>query len=285
MEKLCTIIDYFKWESGVQMTSLKTKKIIPFKVFIKRGASNNDFMLWRGLVHILAKFAKANKEIVMNRGFVVINGLPKGIDCVTMKELRECFNLADFYTFKSIDFKARNKYYLKYGIIPDSEWKLIFMCSRSIKVMNYIKDMQFKILHRFLPTNRLLYKMGKVVSSTCFFCELEEESLEHLLFDCNIIKNLWLQIFSKWNRDCALTNVTQDKKLITFGMYQNQKQTQVIALNIIILIGKAYIWKCKQTECLPSLLLFVNFLNQTLNICQQIGPVTNYITNFTRITE
>ena len=282
-----TLYNHRLFQMGIWSATdlFKNNKVIPFKVFIKRGASNNDFMVWRGLVHILTKFSKANKQVVINRGFVVINGLPKGIECVTMKEIRECFNLADFNTFKSTDFKAKNKFDLKYGLIPNSEWKLIFLCCRFLNVMNYIKDIQFKILHRFLPTNRLLYKMGKVVSPTCFFCALEEESLEHFLFDCNVIKNLWIEVFSKWNRDCALTNVILDRKLVTFGMYHNQKQTERIALNIIILVGKAYIWNCKQNECLPCLLLFVNFLNQTMNTCQQLGPVIEYITNFTKLTD
>lgn len=87
------IIDFYLynqslWESGVQMISLKQQNNT-IKCFHKRGASNNEM--------------KATEELAMNRRFVVINGLPKGIECVTLKELRECFNLADLKTFKATD--------------------------------------------------------------------------------------------------------------------------------------------------------------------------------------
>ena len=42
------------------------------------------------------------------------------------------------------------------------------VCTRD----NILKEFQFKILHRYLPTNDLLFKMEKVNSRKCTFCNL-----------------------------------------------------------------------------------------------------------------
>ena len=69
-----------------------------------------------------------------------------------------------------------------------------------------INFFQFKLLHDKAFTNSLLYKM-KLVDSLCYsFCELEKETVIHLLWECHVSKNVWLvmqdwmakQICTKW---------------------------------------------------------------------------------------
>ena len=43
-----------------------------------------------------------------------------------------------------------------------------------LNVTNWIKDIHFKILHRFLFTNRLLYELEKVASQAIYLCSLKE---------------------------------------------------------------------------------------------------------------
>ena len=61
------------------------------------------------------------------------------------------------------------------------------------KHINYLTNhykthkMQYYILHRCLNTRHNLYKWKKASSSLCILCNTEEESTEHLFFDC--VKN------------------------------------------------------------------------------------------------
>ena len=54
--------------------------------------------------------------------------------------------------------------------------------------------LQFKLLHYKIYTNSLLYKLKMVETYRCTFCELELETILHLLWDCSVTKNVWLAI-------------------------------------------------------------------------------------------
>ena len=59
-------------------------------------------------------------------------------------------------------------------------------------VENEIKDLQYKMLMRFAPTTTLLYQMKKISCPTRNFCNLETETVDHLLFDCTHVKDICL---------------------------------------------------------------------------------------------
>ena len=59
-----------------------------------------------------------------------------------------------------------------------------------------LKEFQYKILHRYLAMNNLLYKMKKVDTNRCTFCNLYVETIIHIFYDCIESKNLWFMIQS-----------------------------------------------------------------------------------------
>ena len=231
-------------------------------------------MVWRGLVDLNKFSAVMDSDRPLNIGMLCENEVHKAIDFSTSKEIRDCYNLKDFTTLKSDEFKARQKFNLIYGVILNDEWKQIFSCMHYLTLLNSVKDLQYKILHRFLPTNRLLFKMGKVVSPTCMFCELEEQTIEHLLYTCHIIKNFWIELFEKWNYVSSLRNINHNVRLITFGMYVDCYCPENEAMNILLLLGKAYIWQCKCKSVKPSANMFTLYLERSIVVCQQKEPVS-----------
>ena len=52
---------------------------------------------------------------------------------------------------------------------------------------------QYRIVHRILGTNSLLYKMGISESNLCTFCtrDVETNYMYHLFYGCDIVSNLW----------------------------------------------------------------------------------------------
>jgi hypothetical protein len=254
--------------------------LIPFKTWQKRGARQCDFMIWRGLIHLVANQLDIRKLGAINRGLVWINSVYKEIDLLSQKEIRECFNKIDFHSLKQADFKAKNKFRLIHGEISEEEWKRIFCVVKLIKVTNHVKDLQFKILHRFLATNSLLYKMKKVESPRCIFCQLEAESLEHIVFNCKQVNDFWISVFEKWNSDCALVQATCNLKLVTFGLYEKELQPEQNALNLIILLAKSYIWRSKQSNSNLSFQLFQLYIQQTVAVCHQQRPLFELISRF-----
>ena len=51
-----------------------------------------------------------------------------------------------------------------------------------MSIDNKTKDLQYKIIMRFVLTKKLLYNMTKVNSQTCSFCHVETETIKHLFF-------------------------------------------------------------------------------------------------------
>ena len=63
---------------------------------------------------------------------------------------------------------------------------------------NFVKlrFFQYKMLHRCLSLNNFLWKPGIVNSNKCLYCLIKTETTIHLFYECDIVKNLWLQLFS-----------------------------------------------------------------------------------------
>ena len=69
----------------------------------------------------------------------------------------------------------------------DKIYQIPFLCMKQTKFQCF----QYKILHRILPTNNFLFRIGYKDSSKCTFCYIHEETIEHLLFYCRHVNKLW----------------------------------------------------------------------------------------------
>ena len=109
---------------------------------------------------------------------------------LTQKHIRASFSEVKFSSLNENDLKYKIKHEKLHGILTDEQWENIFLVPRITLVNNRIKDLPYKIMMRFSPTNYLLFKMKKNNSQTCVFCMLEPETIEHILFDCVHVRNI-----------------------------------------------------------------------------------------------
>ena len=58
----------------------------------------------------------------------------------------------------------------------------------------YLRNIQFRTLHRRFLTDNILYKVKIKDSPLCKFCLEKEDSNEHILIECVKIKALWHQV-------------------------------------------------------------------------------------------
>ena len=138
-----------------------------------------------------AKPPTFNTGIVLNSKFV-------SIDELTQKHVRSSFEEVKFSFLKEGDLKYKIKHEKLHGIVTNEQWENIFLVPQIAPVDNKIKDLQYKIVMRFLPTNYLLFKMKKTNGQTCVFCMLEPKTIEHLRFDSVHFRNIWLHVFIEW---------------------------------------------------------------------------------------
>jgi predicted phosphodiesterase len=105
------------------------------------------------------------------------------IQDATEKELKIFLNQRILNSLKECAFKAKNKITTIVGNLDEEHWKVIYILPHRMLKDNKIKELQYKILFRYIGTNKLLYKMNKTASPRCVFCQMYEESIEHLFYE------------------------------------------------------------------------------------------------------
>ena len=143
------------------------------------------------------------------------------------------------------DISQANVYYSEKYEITHDEWKAIYSYPYQIGIENNVKETQYKILHRYLATNKLLYRMGKVETPRCNFCLLYVQTVEHVIYSCLMVKNFWFQVTEKLNLVLPL-DITLTEKHILFGYLCDDNISEFV--NKIILYGKYYIMRCKYDD-------------------------------------
>ena len=83
------------------------------------------------------------------------------IEKVTQKHIKILLAEEKQNSLRTNDYKYRLKHESLHGFLSSNEWKNIFLIPRTLPVDNKTKDLQYKIIMRFIPTNYLLYKNGK----------------------------------------------------------------------------------------------------------------------------
>ena len=151
------------------------------------------------------------------------------------------------------------KYCDTYEDLSNVKTDNIYMIPRLCCKDNEIKEFQFKILHRYLPTNSLLYKMRKVISYKCTFCHLQEETILHLLYECMCVRNLWFRVQDILDR-VKSTNIKLTSFDVLFGF--NMCDTNEYVINNVILHIKFYIWKSKSKFIAPNYEDMKRFMNK-----------------------
>lgn len=231
----------------------KNNKIIPFAEWNRRGISNSKYMYWCSMVTLIQKTNKRHN--VPDEGH--FNDLTIKYKNIERLDLLNCDTKTVYCTLikhNIVYSKASAKYSKLYNILNDEDWKNIYLIPRCCTSDNKIKEFQYKILHRYLPTNDLLYKMERIPSNKCGFCEMYKENLNHLFFDCIVVKHIWINIEQCIERTekCIVRFKNSD---VILGFNFKLKKCIVDSygnVNKIILFVKYYIWQCRCLSLDPS---------------------------------
>ena len=86
---------------------------------------------------------------------------------------------------------SRRKWENNYGFGGNYEWKKVFDIPYKTTLSTRTRWFQFRLLHRILATNIFLQKNGFVDSDRCSFCNNASETLSHLFWSCDIVKDFF----------------------------------------------------------------------------------------------
>ena len=133
-------------------------------------------------------------------------------------------------------------------------WKGCFRKVQKIQEIS-LKWFQIRIIHRIIATNIVLKEIGVTDNILCSFCESRRDSIEHMLWRCDTVRNFWMAIQTLINEKCtAACHVTLTENLILFGVERNFKSDKT--LDFILMFAKRYLYTCKQDKTDPCISIF-----------------------------
>ena len=142
-----------------------------------------------------------------------------------------------------------------------------------------LKWFQIRIIYRLIPTNRFLYIRKIIDNPSCSFGCGEEETIEHLFFDCPTVQLFWTDLLL-WIRSncCHCENFLFTEELVVLGR-KNKTITDKV-MDLIILLAKWHIYKCKLQNTYPHLNAFKNILRNRYIIEKYNSAMQCNITKF-----
>ena len=116
----------------------------------------------------------------------------------------------------------------------------------------YLKYIQFRTLHKQFYTNEKLYKMGIKASALCTFCDDENDSVEHMLIKCRVVRELWSEV-RNWIVENGVPDYYLTEEKIIIGELEKS-----VCINTVILLTKKIIYNAMKENKQPHILAIKN---------------------------
>ena len=145
--------------------------------------------------------------------------------------------------------KSQNKWELFLGKeVSEEEWENIYSSTFYLLNDTQLQSFQLKINHRIIFTNHLLMKCKLSETALCTFCNDAIEKIEHLFWQCQYAKNIWISLASYRQKSLNL-KLDMDPFVCKFNCYSGDLPQCV---NICSLLAKKYLYACKIKNSLPT---------------------------------
>ena len=176
-----------------------------------------------------------------------------------------------FYKLFTKNLKFPQKFKEKWNAIinpPNGiDWQGVYRNNFSVSKDTRLRWFQFRLIHRILATNRYLYLIKIRNDPYCSFCKVEEETIVHLFYECDVVNNFYYRL-EDWiyNKTSVLLNLS--KMELIFG-----KMCRNDVLNLIILVFKFHIYRqrCRNENlCLSTFKAELHYFYQIENYLSAI---------------
>ena len=65
------------------------------------------------------------------------------------------------------------------------------------------------MVNRYTATSSISFKINIIKDKLCTFCKREEETIEHVFYDCDIVLAFWLDFESFYRDECMTGHLKQ----------------------------------------------------------------------------
>jgi len=123
-------------------------------------------------------------------------------------------------------------------------WNRYYNFAKKIDYDNKIKWLQHQIVRNSMKTNYVISKFLENLSPLCSFCNITDEKIEHLFWECPSVQQLVNDAATFFNRQWVI-DLNLTKKIMLFGKNSESPSSPT---NLIIGHFKKYIWynRCKK---------------------------------------
>ena len=234
----------------------ENNKFMSFQEFSNTFNLNINFLHYQSIIHTIPK---SWKEVIQN-ATKSTHITSENFEYV--KKNKKCcqyFYRKYLFLYSEPPLKQQRKWCEQLDMEIE-DWETIyqtpFQCTKNNKYIIF----QYKILHRILSTNSLLYKCRLKETHLCSFCNETKETILHLFWDCCVVKNLWLEISELFQNRCSFFLCLTERNVILGS------ETADISDNLFIVLIKYYIYSCRFTLSQPCLTGAIKMLKHAYNI-------------------
>ena len=129
---------------------------------------------------------------------------------------------------------------------------------------------QFRINHNILTTNRSVSKYDRDQCDLCSFCKNSSETIQHLFWYCSVVKQFWKNLEVIINSRCIHAhNFKFNEHLVILGVSDNVYTDKIC--DLIVLMAKFYIYRCKVKQISLSLNVFISEIYQRYRVEHEIN--------------
>ena len=209
-----------------------------------------NFLEYLQIKSLCKKYIKNHKDLTENEVSISRPYIPHHLAVLNNKQ--GCKGIYNLINRQVPECKYQYKWNDDLGLNIDKKtWKNVFMVLFNTIQDNHLIWFLYRIIHRILGTNKMLYKMSIHQSEKCRICDLEQENLMHLFVECGTVANLWNSI-----EDWILRSTRKQIKfsatdiILGYLIFENNN----IPINTIIAVTKYCIFTSAVKETTPTIL-------------------------------
>jgi len=141
--------------------------------------------------------------------------------------------------------------------VDDVSWRDVWLLPFKYLLTNKVREISFKIIHKFYPAKHYLRRLKRDIDVSCSFCETADETVLHLFWYCHCVQLFWKDV-ARFIKDHIWDDFSLFWKNVLFGFISNDRSLtkELYLTNLIILLAKFHIHKCKFTNKKPLFIVF-----------------------------
>ncbi len=130
--------------------------------------------------------------------------------------------------------------------------------SSKYTITNTVRDISFKLLHRFSLPKVFFKRFKSDIDTSCSFCGDLNETDMHIFWDCPHTQLFWIEFSNVINHN-VLQGFSLLFKDVLFGFFNIQKHqiNEYFIINLLLLIAKFHIHCSINSLIKPLYLLFL----------------------------